>query len=674
MKKLFALGGIALMSFSLIGASLASVSYVAAYAEDLTPDIEESKPLADLLKNDKFRALYAADYYRKDTSVNINNDDAVVPMQFTEWHWGYTDYSLYFYVWNRSQFNGFDLSSQLNSVTIQNNETGSYYQYPIKFISRNDDQFYKFKIKFTGLDNFTFMNSVGARVYTFGQLMLKQTDSLNGLATSYVFSKKYTYSGALSSDSLIMNEEEIETLSINVKGGTYSTQPSGKDIFRHSDLHYVYFDIPNTYLSKYGEVAEYHFTYHPIPLAPIMAIKGETVNQTTINNAANVNAIPTYGNNQENFYGKYQWFSANGQNYYHATYSEYAFSGMYIDNLDTQASGVLAARTLTCCAWMATAAAAVLTNGLATPLFLADIALSGNTDAYRNDQWDYVRSMYIPEGYNAIPLANARDDVTSAVMDNYINLNNLENFSEYHYNEQLQNDYSTFSAYFNAMKVEEHLRYDQQNYKLRTFKKDGRSFTVDGLSLEKSYSEWDAFAEGNEEIKPIERITSSNSSTDEETWKLEPGTGSQFHSDYVSATNSGKTPYIFRFAPTSSVVYPIYWTELGTENDWLGMNELAVKNDCERVGTSYTGFGIYDLVSLDLTFTKNGVETIIPIAADPTNINPAIEHAEASAEDKTDIWAKILKILSIALIVIGAILALWLLLKIIGWFRNAFKS
>lgn len=662
--KSFILAGLMLMTTTpalAANTSTATASY--------TPEIEETAPLKDLLENTRFKAQYSLGYYAKSASTDPNNPEGIYPIQLLEWHYGYSDYGLYFYVWNQTQYEGFDLFSSLNGITLQDLDTGSYYMYPIRYISKTNEQFYKFKIDLLDLSLFDYLTEDGNRSYSVGQLHLKKKVSQTGLATAYTFGKKYIYSGSLNADNLEMQQKDIDILTVDVGKGVYQSQASELDVFRHTDLHYVYFNVPNEYISTYGEVAEYHFSYYPVSLAPIAAIQGTALNQTAINSASNPHSFNQV-NGKDNYTARYQWYTENDANYYRDSQHEYGFVCEYLDEGSLGASGVLAGKTLTIASAMVSIGLTPITFGISLLGLMGTTGMAAYTEAIKAQQWGYLRDLYFENGHNYIPIADAYDDVSSSKIDEYINLDNLELWSAYQYSEQAKALYPTFSDFFNASHVEEHLRYDAANYELSTFKADRYSFSKDGITLSDEESAWDAFKQGSISIAPIEKITSSNASTDVETWKLETGTGDAFHNNFVSASNTNKTPYIFRFAPTPSITYPLFYSSAKTN----GALELAV-DSCNRAGSVYIGYGIYDLVSLDLTFEKNGVETIMPICADPLNINPAIDHAEATeGEEQIDIWAIVKKILVAAAIFIGIVFALWLLLKIIGWTRKAFKD
>lgn len=660
---------------------LSSVAPIAAFttreAATVKTAIEQTSPLADLEEDSAFKTAYDGGAYNKANLTTNDPKDGIYPLQLAEWHYGYSDYGLYFYIWNKTQYDGYDLKSVLNGITIQNLKTGSYSMYPISYVSGNGNQFYKFKINVSELDSMTYLDKDGSRRYSLGEVLLKKKSSPDGLATAYKYGKAYVYTGSLSNETLAMDQDDLEVLNTNVHTGTYMTQAKESNTFNHHELHYVYFNIPNEY-DIFGELVEYHFTYYPIPLAPILCIQGEELTNSQINNASNVLAI---GNN--NYYGRYQYFKKNSINYQSVSTNngwssdEYGIALAYVDNNTTNYYGVLAERIFGMANVVGSVALAFVTYGIGSIASLGTPAIWAHSMLLEGDGQENLRNAYIPNSWysnlNAIAISNGTNDVSSKQLDEYINFNNLGSWANYAVNQELKNKYNTFNKYLDACFVEEHLRYDQESYKLDTYGKNAVSFAKNGMTNPESADAWSEFAIGQEVIKPIEKITSSNIDTDETNWKLEIGTAQEFNQTFNDAQNNNQSTYIFRFAPTTSVCYPVYWTKVGDGGapwDILDLFKGVVWN-CDRIGSLYIGTGIYNLTSLDITFARDGVETIIPICADPKNINPRINSPVDDSPNSGCNSGDIRKVLSMILTVTLIILAAWLIIKLIGWINKA---
>lgn len=647
------------------GMPVASSLYSAAFAADNRPAIETTDPLDDLKDNNEFRYQYNLGYYEKNNK-DISETDSIVPMQFTEWAWGYQEYGLYFYVWNGPQYQGFDLTSNQNGITIQDINTGSYHFYNISLVGVHDYQFYKFKVEINNLDYVTFANNLNVRSYSVGQIHLK--DSLNGqgLANAYPFAKKYTYYGDVSTG-LLMEQEDIDVLKVEVKNGTYLTESSDNgdtDVgtFAHNSLNYVYFNIPDSMLSQYGEVAEYHFSYHRVALNPILLLTGnEDISDSTIANASSPN-IEELGGERSDFYSKFRWLSMNETDKYKAQWNQYGFH-------------VMKASTDPGYYWFVPSMriagdANLAVSGLCWLGAIPDIWFAGWAGAYlgishnlMQSEKEQVDNSYVDTSKaKPILVPSTSSSVSSAQLDQIITLNNLEDWAYIP-------DGKTFEDVWNESYVEEHLRYDSSSYVLESYDRNHHSAAENNL---RNGYVVDYGGGSTETVRPIEKIDSisANASNDVQKWKLENDDDkiSEFRSNYTSAKSSGKTPYIFRFSPGICYTDPVYYTQTGHEGD---IAPWCVKRN-DRAGTFYVGSGIYDLVSLDLTFAKDGNETIIPISANPTNINPSIPAAPADAESSwTQNWNQFLsilkKVLVVVAIVLAVVLAVYLLFKLIGF-------
>lgn len=654
---------------SSIGPAAGSATFYAVNASsESKPVIEMTDPLEDLKQNDEFRYLYNLGHYEKNEK-EVTDSSALVPMNFTEWHWGYSDYALYFYVWNGPHYSGFDLLNSLNGVTLQNVDSGSYDFYHIQLVGQTEDEFYKFKILINGLSYATFTDSVNNRTYSLGQLHLKDTESLSGLANAYSFGKKYTYIGNVSTG-LQMEQEDLEVLDVNTIGGTYYTTDSDSGdlkigTFAHNALHYVYFNIPNSMLQQYGDVAEYHFTYHPIPLKTILLIAGSELSDHEISSAESPN-IEDLGGERSGFYEKYQWLSSRNKLNYKATWNQYGFHCMRPGLDQDLFDFVEFMRVVTAFGQVL----AVAQLGLNIKNDVIAGVLSGVMAGVTLIQKNEINDNYIDlNKIKAIRVDSPDTSLTSLDMDELINLNNLSDWAEIP-------EGMTWEEYWESAKVEEHLRYDAPSYELRSY--DRTHHSVAENNLRNGYE----LEDGKDEIiKPIEKINSISvvANDDVEKWKIEKNATkiTQFRNNYSTAISSGKTPYIFRFRP--GIVYsdPLYWTQVGHDGDQYATRWKVKRAD--RAGTVFKGEGIYDLVSLDLTFAKDGVETIIPICANPTNINPSIP---AAPDEKTSEWSQswnqflniMKKVLTIVAIVLCAVLAIYLLIKLIGFLRRNLAS
>lgn len=576
--------------------------------EMATPQIETTTPLEDLLENDKFKTLYTAGYYEKASSADHNNVEGIYPIQFTEWMYGYEDYNLYFYVWNQTQTSIFNLTSELNGVTIQDVSTGSYELYPISFVSKTGNQFYKYKLDIYDLDLYKFLTDTGTRQYSLGQLHLKKNNSSTGLSSAYPFGKRYIYQGIVADATLTMEEDELDLLSVTPTGGVFRSDSAQSDeilgsetegyrykAMAHNDLHYVYFNIPNEYLNEYGDVAEYHFSYYPVVLNPFVGLAGSAVSNAAIQSATDPNTA--FGTN---YYAIYQWLKYNTSYKFTGDTYKYGFTNERIDsNLYY----------------------AILYSGLAStiPAFMVGGLGGYGVAAWTISMWATKASNYADsleallrdtQGLNALPISEPTGAVSSKQMDQYINFSNLADWA------YIPEGYSsqTFADYLESIKVEEHLRYNQDNYLLEAYDYSGNSRATNNF---RDHNNGYPVSE-DLSIPAISRVNTNLLEDYKDTYFLEDSSDvlQDFEDNCDQAQVENETPYIFRFAHTYSYLFSMFYNRINKTTSEPGYSN--------RAGTYEIATGIYNLVSLDLTFAKDGVETIMPICADPLNINPGL--------------------------------------------------
>ncbi|MFA7032877.1 MAG: hypothetical protein WC201_04890, partial [Bacilli bacterium] len=266
-------------------------------------------------------------------------------------------------------------------------------------------------------------------------------------------------------------------------------------------------------------------------------------------------------------------------------------------------------------------------------------------------------AMSSTSNFNQIPLSEAIASMSSKQMDAYVNFNNLVDWA------YIPSDYSvdTFSEYLESLKVEEHLRYNQDNYLLKAYDYSGNSTAMNTFrDNNNGYPIGDDIS-----VPAISKVNldALNTETLQETYFLEDtsDTLADFEDNCNTAIANNETPYIFRFAHTYSYLFSLFYNKINKGTSYIDAST--------RAGTLELAAGIYDLVSLDLTFAKDGVETIMPICADPININPGITTAidpEDSGFDLSILWA--------VLAVLALIVGIYLLIKLLPFLIRSFKN
>lgn len=225
-----------------------------------SPDnIEVSAPLDDLRGDEAFRRDYGNGLY----NVGVATGYQVIDLG--EYKYGTSGYALYLYVWNCEQDANFLYESPRNRVEIYNQKNEEYVHLNVKFIQKSFNQFYKYKIEF---DESTVSFEKGnndEREYVVAGFEAYETGSAN--AVDYSVGKIFKYRGYYYDETLECDASDIETLHLEVHGGTYRTASSSNSQTARNDLYYVWFGIDKNLFNKYGNLYAIHCDYYKFDLS-----------------------------------------------------------------------------------------------------------------------------------------------------------------------------------------------------------------------------------------------------------------------------------------------------------------------------------------------------------------------------------------------------------------------
>lgn len=191
------------------------------------------------------------------------------------------NYGLYVYVYN-PQGRAFDTSTERNRIEFAATDSAEdlsvhYSTYPLEFLNYStaagyEGLFYKFKIGLTTSEKNTILSAVGqnSRVYKISGITL----SVNGILTEYGGQggkvQSYTYSGyALCYGSDLATESTLtckvdgfeKYLSLDVHSTYYRPKGTNGAAYERDTLHSVYFSVPNDIIVEYGEMTAVHATW-----------------------------------------------------------------------------------------------------------------------------------------------------------------------------------------------------------------------------------------------------------------------------------------------------------------------------------------------------------------------------------------------------------------------------
>ncbi len=191
------------------------------------------------------------------------------------------DYGLYVYVYN-PQGLAFDTSSEAqNKIQFVCGSNVSYNKYSLTFLNYSaqagyEGLFYKFKINLTTIERNSILQrlSSNSRVYKISGIEL----AIKGVVEEYPCKQTYTYSGysagygssLATDDSLSCVVDGFDkTLSLDVYTTYFRPEGTHSDGYTQDTLHSVYFSVPNDLIKEYGEMTAVHATWLNARTAPI---------------------------------------------------------------------------------------------------------------------------------------------------------------------------------------------------------------------------------------------------------------------------------------------------------------------------------------------------------------------------------------------------------------------
>lgn len=253
-------------------------------------------------------------------------------------------YGLYVYVYNPQGLK-FEQNSTLHRITLRNGDYRdlNFFSCRMEFLNCSQGDyyglFYKFKVVLSDAEKNELLQgakkvSSTARRYEVGEIQLKRSSENN--ASSYAVGIIYKFSGyakgfganeEAESTLTMVTEGDKEVISLNVKPTFYRPEgTNGKNDYTQDSLHSVYFAVPNHFIDKYGEMYAIHATWLNAVLKPMLV----TGNQGAYNAISNylgkdVSNI-SFDELSYSYYGAYQW-----SNSFDSSLDYYSFGYKYHD-------------------------------------------------------------------------------------------------------------------------------------------------------------------------------------------------------------------------------------------------------------------------------------------------------------------------------------------------------
>lgn len=583
-----------------------SPSAVAYAATDL--NIDSTNVLDDLNGS----TIGGKEFNLADYPYDENSKTQVI--SFSEYCYSYYsknqgNYGLYVYVYN-PQGKAFDERTERNKIQFSADNGKSYDKYVLQFLNYShgsdcEGLFYKFKVIFTNEQRKAVLNALDSekRVYKISGIEL----SSGGNVVEYPVVQTYEYTGFAegygafegSADSLSC---KVDGLSLYLTLDVHSTyyRPSGTNggAYAQDTLHSVYFSVPNRLIEEYGEMTAVHATWLNARTSPIFVTGDETV----------YNAIRAYLGQYVDG-GSYHLLKDENKN----NDLQYALiASKYIESADWNNASYGSS-------WLSYNANRRYTNSdvdlyTLAYCFLAD---NGNADDYTlpaealvGNKSEGVKGWF--EEYSATYGGDLVNDRFSSALFSEV----AETFTDV-----------TITADDTFKLTDEQI---SQNWWQQFV---GGGYNVTGTT---EYLISAIKQVGADDFKSIAYETCEGLYIDESDYD-------EFKAFYDEATENEETVYLFRYAQTEYVNHEVAVYSKGDD----GAIIKGFGYDYVNTNAYFTEMWVQlDFDIIDVTMTKNGVDTVIPVVMSPVDLAADATPPVITNEDGAAWWAYVIIVLA----------------------------
>ena len=192
------------------------------------------------------------------------------------------DYGLYVYVYN-PQGQAIDTNTDRNKIALAYGGWENWTKYNLEFLDYSSEAgyeglFYKFRVSLTEDEKSDILDDMvqNVRVYEISGIELSE----GNIVTDYTVAMRYTYSGyalgygpALATEStLACTADGFEKyLNLDVYPTYYRPEgTNGENDYTQDSLHSVYFAVPREVVEEYGGLSAVHATWLDAVLAPVL--------------------------------------------------------------------------------------------------------------------------------------------------------------------------------------------------------------------------------------------------------------------------------------------------------------------------------------------------------------------------------------------------------------------
>lgn len=213
------------------------------------------------------------------------------------------DYGLYIYVYNPQDI-AFDMTSERNKIQLTYGQKAGFLKYVLEFINYSTEEgyegrFWKFKVKLTDSQKSDILRGLddNNRIYKISGIEL----SVKNEVTEYICAQTYAYKGyALGYGSELA---QSDTLSCKVDGfdkylslDVHSTFFRGKGTngkkYIQDTLHSVYFSVPDKVVDEYGKMTAVHATWLNAYTAPALVTGNSSYYETMFDHVGEQIGVP----------------------------------------------------------------------------------------------------------------------------------------------------------------------------------------------------------------------------------------------------------------------------------------------------------------------------------------------------------------------------------------------
>ncbi len=592
---------------------------ILAQAEESTQTYYESTNVLDNLKGATIggKTFDIADYPHDE-----NGRPQV--LSFVEFCYSYyaekqNNFGLYVYVYN-PQDREIDVENERNKIQFTYGDRASYSKYNLDFLNYSTEvgvegRFYKFKVRLSDDERKEILKTVNGdqRVYKVSGIEL----CIHGKVTEYTCAQTYTYKGfAEGYGSELATGETLSCvvdgfdkyLSLDVRSTYYRPKGTNGGAYEQDTLHSVYFSVPNEIIAEYGDMTAVHATWLNAKTNPIFVTGnsdiynavlpyiGKKIDGGNFSYAKDDDAPLRYSLIASKYIESASWNGAS----YGLSYMSYNENEKYT-NSDTKL----------------------------TTLYYAFLAENGDADNYT-----------LP----AEMLVGNKEEDTAGYFETYSRKNGGV-LLQGKYSQELFAEVASAMTDITISKDEKFELTDEVVSQSLWQQFVGGGYKVDGKN---TYTVSAIKKVGSSDFKSNKTDTCKGLYIDESDYE-------EFKSYYNSAKNRNETVYLFRYYQSTYTSYETVeykrgkgdWTLLGTQfgYDYVDTNAYLMQMWVQL-----------DFDIIDLTFTKDGVATVIPAVMSPKDLAADATPPVITNPEPLEWW-------QILLGIIGMILLIWFLIK-----------